>query len=177
MNGFTFTAVNEQDTVRLGRALAEILPDGTVVALCGPLGSGKTRLVQAFAEARGVAREEVTSPTFVLLQHYGSRERPIHHFDVYRVADEDEFLQLGPEEYFESTGVTFIEWADRVASLLPSEHLKIDIAIQSPIARRFEVSFVGPGLAEALALLGKALQTPKAARRAADPSRAKKSAS
>lgn len=137
----------------MGRALAECLPDGTVVALCGPLGAGKTRLVQAFAEARGVTREFVTSPTFVLLQHYG-QERPIHHFDVYRLADEDEFLQLGPDEYFESEGVTFIEWADRVASALPDERLEIRITIEPHDVRRFEITAVGTNSTELVDKIG-----------------------
>jgi tRNA threonylcarbamoyladenosine biosynthesis protein TsaE len=145
ISSFIFTAANEQDTERLGRALADSLPEGTVVALCGPLGAGKTRLVQAFAEARGVAREFVTSPTFVLLQHYG-QERPIHHFDVYRLADEDEFLQLGADEYFESNGITFIEWADRVAAALPDERIEIHITIEPHDARRFKLTGVGAKL-------------------------------
>lgn len=144
-SNITFTAASESDTDRLGRALAACLPDGTVVALCGPLGAGKTRLVQAFAEARGVAREFVTSPTFVLLQHYGD-QKPIHHFDVYRLADEDEFLQLGPEEYFESNGVTFIEWADRVEAALPAEYIRVRITIESEEKRRFEIAGVGARL-------------------------------
>lgn len=158
MNTFVFTAGTEQDTARLGRALARLLPKGTVVALCGPLGAGKTRLVQAFSEARGVPSEAVTSPTFVLLQHYGSRERPIHHFDAYRIADEDEFLQLGPEEYFESSGVTFIEWADRVESLLPQEHLQIRIEIASACARRFVISAIGPRLNASMQKLARELR-------------------
>ena len=158
MSDLVFIAKDEQDTARLGRALANVLPDGTVVALCGPLGAGKTRLVQAFAEARGVPRDLVTSPTFVLLQHYGSSDRPIHHFDVYRIADEDEFLQLGPEEYFESTGVTFVEWADRVASVLPEEHLVIRITIESPNSRRFEIHGIGPGMRETVQRLANELE-------------------
>lgn len=158
MTSLTFTAAGEQDTVRLGRTLAHVLPAGTVVALCGPLGAGKTRLVQAFAEARGVSREFVTSPTFVLLQHYGE-ERPIHHFDVYRMADEDEFLQLGPEEYFDSNGVTFIEWADRVASILPEDHLWIEIAIEAPDVRRFEIRAAGQGLEESVRRIAAELRT------------------
>jgi tRNA threonylcarbamoyladenosine biosynthesis protein TsaE len=157
MNSFTFTAANEQETDLFGRALAEVLPDGVVVALCGPLGAGKTRLVQAFAEARGVPREAVTSPTFVLLQHYSQDERLIHHFDAYRVTDEDEFLQLGPDEYFESSGVTFIEWADRVAPLLPSQCMQIDIAIESQNSRRFEVTAPGGALRETIQRLARTL--------------------
>jgi tRNA threonylcarbamoyladenosine biosynthesis protein TsaE len=141
----TFTSQSEEDTNRLGRALASALPEGVVVGLTGPLGAGKTRLVQAFAQGRGIAREDVTSPTFVLLQHYGAA-RTIHHFDVYRLVDDDEFLALGPDEYFESTGVTFVEWADRVETLLPADRLMIHITVEAQHVRRFEIVAMGAAL-------------------------------
>jgi tRNA threonylcarbamoyladenosine biosynthesis protein TsaE len=158
MSALTFTARDEHDTARLGRALAATLPEGTTVALSGPLGAGKTRLVQAFAEARGIPRELVTSPTFVLLQHYG-KDQPIHHFDLYRIADEDEFLQLGPEEYFESGGVTFIEWADRFPALLPEEYLLIRIMVESENERRFEIAAIGSSLHEPVGKLAGVLHS------------------
>ncbi len=101
MQAFTFTAANEDDTARLGAALAEVLPAGAVAALYGALGAGKTRLVQALAQALGIDRRQVTSPTFVLIQEYHGR-KILYHIDAYRIRDEDEFLALGPDEYFES---------------------------------------------------------------------------
>jgi tRNA threonylcarbamoyladenosine biosynthesis protein TsaE len=124
---FTFIANTERDTERLGAVLASELPSGTVVGLIGPLGAGKTRLVQAAATALGVPAGRVTSPTFVLVNEYTSGRLPVYHFDTYRLKDDDDFLNLGPEEYFESAGITFVEWADRVATLLPEEHLEITI--------------------------------------------------
>ena len=138
MDRFTYEAVDESATRLLGAALAEILPDGTTVALCGTLGAGKTRLVQAIAEASGVPRREVVSPTFVLIQEHQGR-RPIYHIDVYRLCDEDEFLQLGPEEYFESPGLTLIEWADRVERCLPRQRIEIRAEVTGSDSRRFEV--------------------------------------
>ena len=125
---FTFLANSERDTERLGAALASVLPAGTVVSLIGPLGAGKTRLVQAVATALGVPPGRVTSPTFVLVNEYTSGRLPVYHFDTYRLKDDDDFLNLGPEEYFDSAGITFVEWADRVAKLLPSDRLEITIA-------------------------------------------------
>ena len=93
-----------------------MLPPGTTVALCGTLGAGKTRLVQAIAEGLGVNRRDVVSPTFVLIQEYRGR-RMIYHIDAYRLRDDDEFQQLGPDEYFESDGLVLIEWADRVEAV------------------------------------------------------------
>jgi tRNA threonylcarbamoyladenosine biosynthesis protein TsaE len=137
---FTFTSNSESDTERLGRVLAEALAPGTVIALIGPLGAGKTRLVQAVAAAVGEPRENVTSPTFVLVNEYKSGRLPIYHFDTYRLKDDDEFLNLGPEEYFDSSGLTFVEWADRVADLLPAERLVIQIDVRSERERAINLS-------------------------------------
>jgi tRNA threonylcarbamoyladenosine biosynthesis protein TsaE len=142
MRHFTYDAPNLEATERLGRALAEVLPPGTTVALCGTLGAGKTRLVQAIAAACGVPREEVVSPTFVLCHEYhGTRD--IYHLDAYRLRDDDEFLELGPEEYFASPGLTLIEWADRVIDCLPRERIEIRIEVTGPEARRFSVTAIG----------------------------------
>ncbi len=142
MNSFSFTAENEDDTRRFGAALAAALPDGATVALCGTLGAGKTRLVQAVAAACGVNRSEVVSPTFVLCREYHG-ERTIYHLDAYRIRDEDEFMELGPEEFFESDGITLVEWADRVIDCLPCERVEVHIEVTGRTARRFEVRAVG----------------------------------
>jgi tRNA threonylcarbamoyladenosine biosynthesis protein TsaE len=142
---FTFRAHSEADTDRLGAALAAALPPRTTVALIGTLGAGKTRLVQAVAAALGVPRDEATSPTFVLVNEYRGRV-PIYHFDAYRLRDEDEFLELGPDEYFESDGITFVEWADRVADGLPKERIEIQCEAVGETERRFMLSATAPGL-------------------------------
>ncbi len=139
MEPFTFLAASEADTDRLGAALARALPPGTTVALIGTLGAGKTRLVQAVAAALGVPRDAATSPTFVLVNEYHG-QRTIYHFDAYRLRDEDEFNELGPEEYFESDGLTFVEWADRVANCLPAERVEIQCDAVGETERRFTVS-------------------------------------
>lgn len=148
---FTFTANNEDDTDRLGTALASVLPPGTVVALIGTLGAGKTRLVQAVAAAVGVPRADVTSPTFVLVNEYTGGRLPIYHFDTYRLKDDDEFLNLGPDEYFDSNGLTFVEWADRVAELLPTDRLEISITVTGETRREFRITATSPQLKSALA--------------------------
>ncbi|MCU0872464.1 MAG: tRNA (adenosine(37)-N6)-threonylcarbamoyltransferase complex ATPase subunit type 1 TsaE [Pirellulaceae bacterium] len=142
MNEFTFLADNEFDTQRLGAALAKVLPPGTTVALIGTLGAGKTRLVQALAAGCGVPRETVVSPTFVLCQEYHG-QRTLYHLDAYRLKDDDEFLELGPEEYFASDGITLIEWADRVLDCLPPQRLEIHIEVVGDTARQFRLAAVG----------------------------------
>jgi tRNA threonylcarbamoyladenosine biosynthesis protein TsaE len=144
MDRFIYDTVDEAGTDALGAALARVLPNGTTVALCGTLGAGKTRLVQAIAEASGVDRREVVSPTFVLIQeHHGRRQ--VYHIDAYRVADEDEFERLGPDEYFEGEGLTLVEWADRVEMCLPPDRVAVHIEVTGPQSRRFEILAVGHG--------------------------------
>ncbi len=133
-------AADLKSTDRFGTALANTLPPGTVVALVGTLGAGKTRLVQAFATAVGVPADDVTSPTFVLVNEYVTGRVPIYHFDTYRLRDDDEFLELGPEEYFDGSGITFVEWADRVIDCLPLDYLRIEIKVVTETARDFVVS-------------------------------------
>jgi tRNA threonylcarbamoyladenosine biosynthesis protein TsaE len=141
---FTFVSNSEHDTERLGTALASVLPAGTVVGLIGPLGAGKTRLVQAVATALGVPPGRVTSPTFVLVNEYTSGRLPVYHFDTYRLKDDDDFLNLGPEEYFDAAGITFVEWADRVATLLPADRLEITIDVTSETERRITLHGTSP---------------------------------
>lgn len=139
MENFVFLAGSEQETAALGRRLAELLPAGAVVALTGPLGAGKTRLVRAVAEASGVDPRAISSPTFVLVHEYQGR-RPIFHFDAYRVKDEDEFQALAPDEYFDAGGLSFVEWADRVRGCLPRDCLWIAIEPTGSESRRVTVT-------------------------------------
>jgi tRNA threonylcarbamoyladenosine biosynthesis protein TsaE len=145
---FTFTAQDERDTQRLGTALAEVFPPGTVVALIGTLGAGKTRLVQAVATALGVAPGNVTSPTFVLVNEYTGGRVPVYHFDTYRLKNEHEFLDLGPDEYFNSNGLVFVEWADRVTEFLPDERIEIEIEVTGETQRRVSIRGTSPRMEE-----------------------------
>ena len=142
MTRFVCNADNEAATAALGAALADALPDGTMVALCGTLGAGKTRLVQAIAEACGIDRRSVVSPTFVLISEHRGR-RTLYHIDAYRIADEDEFDQLGVDEYFESDALTLVEWADRVEACLPRDRIEVRIEVTGPQSRRFEITAIG----------------------------------
>jgi tRNA threonylcarbamoyladenosine biosynthesis protein TsaE len=137
-DSFQFEAQDEAGTAAFGHALARALPARCVVALNGTLGAGKTRLVQAVAEACGIERRDVISPTFVLVQEYHGR-RSIYHVDAYRLRDEDEFLALGVDERFDEDVLVFIEWAERVAGCLPRERIEIRIAVIGDQERRFDV--------------------------------------
>jgi tRNA threonylcarbamoyladenosine biosynthesis protein TsaE len=157
---FTFTAESEAETMALGAALAAVLPEGATVALRGTLGAGKTRLVQAIAAALGVDRRGVVSPTFVLVQEYQGRRR-ICHVDAYRLADQDEFFQLGVDEFFESDALVLIEWAERISKHLPAERIEVEISIRGRQSRQFDVTALGLRYAGVLDRLAAALFLPQ----------------
>jgi tRNA threonylcarbamoyladenosine biosynthesis protein TsaE len=142
MSRFVFEAADEGATDRFGVALAAVLPPGSVVALLGTLGAGKTRLVQAIAAAYGVPSGDVVSPTFVLCQQYRG-SRTINHLDAYRLRDADDLRELGIEEILASDAITIIEWADRIVDALPDEFLEVAIEVTGQTARRFVVRAVG----------------------------------
>jgi len=139
-------------TDRLGKLLAENLPDGSVAALIGTLGAGKTRLVQAVAKYTGNAEGTVSSPTFVLLHEYIDGNRPIYHFDAYRLESAEEFRRLSPDDYFEGTGLTFVEWADKFPEVLPPRHLTILIELLGETSRRIRLTGHGREYESTLAM-------------------------
>jgi tRNA threonylcarbamoyladenosine biosynthesis protein TsaE len=132
-------------TSKFGRFLGERLFPGSIVALIGQLGAGKTHLSRAIAEGAGVRDSSVvTSPTFVLVQEYESGRLPIYHFDAYRLRGADEFADLGVAEYFASRGVCLIEWADRVSEQLPADRLQIELVVSGPATRLARIESTGP---------------------------------
>lgn len=139
----TLELASEAQTAELGARLARALQPPAVVCLVGPLGAGKTRLVQAVASELG-AEEEVTSPTFVLVNEYRTGAAPVYHFDAYRLRDEDELVELGAEEYFAGQaaagpGLVFVEWGDRFESLLPAERVTVRIEPTGDTRRRVTI--------------------------------------
>jgi tRNA threonylcarbamoyladenosine biosynthesis protein TsaE len=138
-----YEARTPADSDALGAAFAAACEPGLVVGLVGMLGAGKTAFVRAVAAGLGVPTEAVGSPTFVLIREYEGR-LPVFHFDTYRLRDADEFLDLGAAELFDAGGVCLIEWADRVADVLPADTLWVRIEVTAPESRRFEFRASGP---------------------------------
>ena len=99
---------NEEETKNFGEKLCERLTAGSIVALTGDLGTGKTALTKAIAAGLGVT-DVITSPTFNIVKQYDSGRLPLYHFDVYRIGDVDEMYEIGYEEYFFGEGVCVIE--------------------------------------------------------------------
>ena len=131
----TFETQSAEETLDLGRKLAERLGPGDCLALVGPLGAGKTVLVRGIALGLGLADEKlVSSPTYVLVQEYPARS-PVYHVDLYRlVSPEAELTELGIEEML-SNGVVLVEWADRAAEALPHPRWQLDITVTAPNRR------------------------------------------
>ena len=126
-----------EETRRLGARLGELLEANSVIALAGNLGAGKTHLTQGIATGLGIERRLVNSPTFALVQEYAGR-LPVFHFDTYRLSSVAEFLDLGFDEYLTLRGVCIIEWAERVAEVLPADTLTIRICATGETTRRFD---------------------------------------
>lgn len=130
-------------TGTLGKILGTVAAPGDVITLAGPLGAGKTALVQAIARGLGVGPETyVTSPTFSLLHEYRGRI-PLYHMDLYRLAGEEEIESLGFSEYFYGEGLTVIEWPERLGSLMPAERLHIELAISGETSRSARLTGYG----------------------------------
>jgi len=131
VSGVVFTGVTLDDLMRLAEQLHQRLPSRIVIALEGTLGAGKTRFAQSIAAAAGVNVADVTSPTFTLIQHYRG-QRLIHHIDAYRLADEDEFIEMGGEELLEDDAMILIEWPKRIGACLPKGCLAIELETAQP---------------------------------------------
>ncbi len=122
----SYVSHSDQDTVNLAKDLASGLKAGDIIALIGDIGTGKTTFVKAIAKALGIS-ETVSSPTFTIVREYRSGKFPLFHFDVYRLSNEDEFYDIGAEEYLYGDGITIIEWADIVEDALPLNTMIIEI--------------------------------------------------
>ena len=119
------TTHSAEETRIVGASLAAMLLPGDVLSLSGDLGAGKTVFVQGLAGALGV-EHRVTSPSFTLIHQYRGRY-PLVHLDVYRLDSFQEVLDLGFEEFLDSTSIVVVEWGEAIAPLLPRKHLAVDI--------------------------------------------------
>ena len=114
---------SENETKLIGKKFAEKLKKGDVIVLTGELGSGKTKFTEGVLEHFGL-ENEISSPTFNIVNEYIGKNINIYHFDVYRLEDEDEFYAIGGEEYFDK-GICLIEWGEMIESVLPKKYIHI----------------------------------------------------
>ena len=170
----SFVSNSADDTRRLGAALARALvsqfADGTVVALVGELGAGKTTFVQGAAGGLGIGRgagepgkpeaepEVVTSPTFVLVrEHAGPGGRLLVHVDAHRLRDAPELRDLGSDDFLGRRGVAFVEWAERVEQALPRPYLVIRFRHEAEGVRALDIEGAGAGSEALLEAASRAL--------------------
>ncbi|MDE6633786.1 MAG: tRNA (adenosine(37)-N6)-threonylcarbamoyltransferase complex ATPase subunit type 1 TsaE [Bacteroidaceae bacterium] len=110
------------------RRFVEAMGDRTVFAFYGGMGAGKTTFIKAVCQALGVTDDVVASPTFAIVNEYDAPRGPIYHFDFYRIRRPEEAVDMGCDDYFYSGSPCFIEWPELIASLLPEEAVRVEIA-------------------------------------------------
>ena len=122
---YKFISKCEQDTINFASKFASTLTGNDIIVLSGDLGAGKTKFVQGILKYFNL-ENEISSPTFTIVNEYNSPDTNIYHFDVYRLADVDEFYAIGGDEYF-SKGICIIEWGEIIENILPKDYYKISI--------------------------------------------------
>lgn len=130
---------SSSDTFEFGRSLAKLAKPGQVYCLDGDLGVGKTVFTQGFANGLGI-KEPINSPTFTIVQVYEEGRLPFYHFDVYRISDIDEMDEIGYEEYFYGSGVTFVEWGSLIEELFPEN--VITVSIKKDLSKGFDYRLI-----------------------------------
>jgi len=136
-----YVSSSPQDTEAFGRRLASRLEPGSVIALSGGLGAGKTCLVKGIAAALGID-ENITSPTYTIINEYQAGRHdncPLFHIDAYRLTGDEDFASTGAGECFSAAGITIIEWSERIPGSIPSGAINIDIEISGPQSRIFRL--------------------------------------
>ena len=126
MKTYTFTSHNSSETMKFASELASTLHVGDVVVLSGELGAGKTKFTEGFLKYFGLDNQ-ISSPTFSIVNEYKKDNIHIYHFDVYRIGDIEEMDEIGYEDYVYGEGVCLIEWANLIEEILPDHYQKITI--------------------------------------------------
>ncbi|QOI97743.1 MAG: tRNA (adenosine(37)-N6)-threonylcarbamoyltransferase complex ATPase subunit type 1 TsaE [Flammeovirgaceae bacterium] len=138
-----FRNIKLADLDRVAKAVLQAAREWRVFTFTGELGTGKTTFIKAMGNVLGVV-SVMSSPTFSIVNEYELKDGTrFLHFDFYRIASEAEAAELGVEEYFDSGDYCFIEWPDRITSLLPDRYVNIRIAVQPDNQRQLEFSIHG----------------------------------
>jgi tRNA threonylcarbamoyladenosine biosynthesis protein TsaE len=133
-----YASSSPQDTEDFGSQLASRLGPGSVIALSGGLGAGKTCLVKGIARALGVD-ENITSPTYTIINEYRCDSCPLYHIDAYRLNGDEDFDSTGVGGCFSAGGITIIEWSERIPGSIPVGAIRIEIEISGPQSRIFRL--------------------------------------
>ena len=130
----TFISNSASESAAIGRQLAKEVDAGSILALKGELGSGKTQFTKGLVAGLG-SSVAVTSPTFTIIQEYTGGRLPVYHFDFFRLENRESVAHLGLDDYFFGDGVSVIEWADRFPELIPDQARWILFEIKSESTR------------------------------------------
>lgn len=141
----TYISESREETVLIGKKLAEKLSGGEVIAFRGDLGSGKTCLTGGIAEGLGY-KGDVTSPTFALINEYLGGRFPLYHFDMYRINTWEELYSSGFFEYIESGGVVAAEWSENIENALPDNTIYVEFEKLSENSREIRIFKKGEAL-------------------------------
>ena len=123
---YTYKSFSSDDTLNFAKNLASKLQKKDVIVLTGELGSGKTKFVEGILSYFNL-EDEISSPTFTIVNEYSKDDIKIYHFDVYRLEDSSEFYEIGGDEYYEN-GICIIEWGEIIEDALPNDYIKIDFS-------------------------------------------------
>ncbi len=129
MQNYNFKSKSEEDTKKFAKKFASQLKNNEIIVLSGDLGSGKTKFTEGILSYFGL-ENEISSPTFTIVNEYKKENINIFHFDVYRLEDSTEFYEIGGEEYFEK-GICIIEWGEVIQDLIPRNYTKINFSRDS----------------------------------------------
>ena len=137
---YTVTSNNPGATFKLGKRIGEKLPAGSIIALTGELGCGKTVLTRGICDGLGVPLRQVNSPTFILINEYRGN-MPVFHMDMYQIGTESDAVDLGIIDYMvrATSGVMIVEWAERILSILPEDLLQVKFTVISERKRIIEL--------------------------------------
>ena len=144
MSASIFLSDSPEETFSYGKRLGKKLESGSIIALIGELGCGKTLFTQGICEGVGVFEKYVSSPTFAFVNEY-SGKLPVFHMDLYRLNTTDELFELGILDYLRKveTGIMVVEWAEKIIGILPEDYLKIEFQVLSLSSRRLELESIG----------------------------------
>jgi tRNA threonylcarbamoyladenosine biosynthesis protein TsaE len=130
---------SEAQTEGLAGRLSKSFANRDVLVLTGQLGSGKTVFVRGLARALGIDETLVNSPSFTLVNEYPG-DRPIYHFDLYRMSGPEELIEIGLDDYLGREGLVVIEWGEKILDVLPKPYYLIEFAIKSEFEREIRIS-------------------------------------
>lgn len=144
----SFICSTEKETLALANRLAKLLPGRAFITLDGELGAGKTVFTRGLAAGLGLT-DDILSPTFTIVAEHAG-ERPLYHFDVYRLSDADELYAIGYEDYLRQEGVIVMEWAVLIPEAVPKAHLAVTLEGEGDLPRRVTLSASGNTYEEVL---------------------------